>query len=90
MKMTVSEMKRRNFDAGMHWFSKDTMNFFKTKIAAEPNSKNYFITSEHSGDGKRKYTIRHFDEFTSKVRTVGEFMKYPTLEEAKRERSILK
>jgi hypothetical protein len=88
-KLTITEMKRRNLAQGQHWFSKGAMSFFNTRVEAQPNKNNVFITSEHTGDENRKFTLRQFDTATNKVETVGEFMEYETLAEAKEARKNL-
>lgn len=82
-KLTITEMKERNKEAGQHWFTKGAMDFFNTKIETKPNVANMFITSEHSGDGNRRYTWRVFNLKTNSVETLGNFMEYDTIEEAK-------
>lgn len=87
LKLTIAEMKRKNEEVGDHWFSKGAMDFFNTRIEAGPNVKNIFITSEAmEPDAERKYTLRWFVENTSKVRTLGEFCEFDTLEEARKAR----
>jgi hypothetical protein len=82
MYLSINAMKKLNKAAGQHWFSKETMEFFQTKI--EHNFGEYFITSEQCDpDFPRKYTIRKFDPVTCKVDTVGSFQEYDTVEEAK-------
>lgn len=59
MIISIDEIKRRHRG---HWFSKETMNFFKSKIETEGleiGFSTYFITSEKSfAQEKRRFTIR--------------------------------
>jgi hypothetical protein len=90
MKLTITEMKRRNFAQGQHWFSKGSMSFFNTRVEAQPNKENLFITSEYMEDPETKrFSIRKFDTETNKVETVGEFRAYETLAEAREARKSL-
>jgi len=90
-KLTITEMKKRNEEAGFHWFKKDTMEYFGTVIEAKPNKDNIFITSEWADFeySKRKYTLRKYNTETNNVETTGEFLAYETLEEAREARKEL-
>lgn len=90
MKLTITEMKKRHKAIGGHWFDKDTMRFFGTTIESLPNAANIFITSEWTGpdETKRAYTLRWFNTETDKVETLGEFLHYQTLEEAREGRKV--
>jgi hypothetical protein len=84
MKLTIAEMKKRDFEYGQYWFSEGAMSFFNTKIESEPSEKGFFITSEYMDEpNKKRYSIRFFDQETSKVETIGDFRAYETLKEAK-------
>lgn len=88
LKLSISEMKRKNKETGQSWFDKGAINFFCTRIEASPNAKNIFITSEWSNfnNETRKYTLRWFDTSTSEVVTLGNFQQYHYLSDAKRAR----
>lgn len=47
---------------GRHWFDRETMSFFKTKLPAAGLHAglhgNFFITSEVNPSGDRRYTVR--------------------------------
>lgn len=93
-KMTVASVipiyrvKAANTNAGQHFFDKDTMRFFNSKVAPEAYTKDgktaYFITSEQHGNESRKYTVRKMDMETGSITTVGEFQEHDSLSEAKR------
>ena len=89
--LTITEMRKRNTEAGGNWFSKETMKFFGTKIETRPNKDNVFITSEWAdfSETKRAYTLRKFIPEKNNVETIGDFLQYSTLEEAKEVRKHL-
>ena len=91
MNLTITGMKELNKEAGQHWFDKDTMRFFDSKIEAGPNKKDIFITSETIGTRtcQRGYSLRQFDRETGKVETIGEMNDYSTLKEAREARKQL-
>lgn len=81
---TIKDLNRR---AGQHWFSPDTMRFFKSKVPDDHVGlvKNrFFITSEKSPFDKRRYTIREWKGKTKSIETFGEFGQYGTKAQAKR------
>lgn len=80
----IDEMAEDNRKLGQHWFDKDTMKYFKTRIYSSVRAGRYFITSEKRGwnDEARAYTIREC--VLGKVDTVGEFLAYPTLAKARK------
>lgn len=67
-----------------HWFSKDTMRFFKTKILEGQQKiigdSIYFITSEVNPSEVKAFTIRrgYIDGDSLSVETVGDFHSIPT------------
>ena len=76
---TIEQMQALNERKGGHWFSKDTMRYFGTRILYGTNVRNHLITKENNHDNtERRYTIRKFDTETYNVETVGEFLEYPT------------
>ena len=86
---TITRAKTLNKEAGLHWFDKDTMKFFNTRIVTGILKEKYFISSEFYRDwqtGDReptKYTIREVNWKTGDVSTVGEFQAYDSLKAAK-------
>lgn len=86
---SMVEMMNLNRESGQHWFSDGAMEFFNTKIEAQP-IQNIFITSEYqTGDSKNKrYTLRKFNTETYDIETVGDFNKITTLHRAKKEREL--
>ena len=75
----VREFYKRNNPDG-HWFDKDTLEFFQTKlpeIAYQTEAGVHFITRETSPSGVTAYTVRR-QLPDGKIRTVGEFHHYLT------------
>lgn len=92
MKLTLAEIRRANRDAGKHFFGRETMRFFRSRVYAGmyggPDSPNtYFVTSEQfvplSGPAEsRMYTVR-VARADGTCETFGEFQAYRTLAEAR-------
>jgi hypothetical protein len=83
--LSVTQIKRHNEDIGQHFFSPDTMRFFKSKVYEDLHLGRYFITSEmdrYATNGQREYTIRLADG-TGSIDTVGEFGQYASLRSAR-------
>lgn len=84
---SISQIKKANRENGYHFFSKDTMGFFKSKTHRGVYGGRYFITSEQfvSTSGEvypRMYTIRkaHSD---GAIDTVDTFQKFKHLDQAR-------
>lgn len=86
----ISQIKDANRALGHHYFERSTMSFFHSRVEGRSiYGGRYFITSEchpifgRSGEwGPRKFTIRDADDDGS-VSTVGEFMGYAFLDDAR-------
>jgi len=84
MKLTIADIKRNNKNAGYHFFDRDTMRFFNSRIETGLYKDNTFITSEQFDyNSPREYTIRRALEGGLKIETIGEFGQFETLEDAK-------
>lgn len=84
-KYTMSELRQ----AVPHWFNKSNMEFFQTKIVAQPNKVNIFITSERpSVDDVRLYSLRWFNPETKHIETLGDFHRINTLVQARKLRKL--
>ena len=86
----IEQVKEANKIINHYFFSKSTMQFFKSKISSgiiHKNNKMYFISSEQMqySDGfreDRKYTIRIVSE-NGEVNTIGEFQQFKSLHKAR-------
>ena len=83
-KLTIADIKRNNKKAGHHFFDKDTMRFFNSRIETGLYKDNTFITSEQFDyNSPREYTIRRAVNGGIKIETIGESRQFQTLEDAK-------
>jgi hypothetical protein len=86
-RLSIGDIKELNRKAGQHWFSPDTMRFFKSKIPQDHVglvNNRYFITSEKSPWDKRKYSIREWLGKSKTIETVGDFGSFNTKSQAER------
>ena len=86
MEKTISNARALNKVKGFHWFSPKTMQFFRSQVHGGILKEKYFITSENKGFGDcvgRAFTIREVNWETGNVATVGQFLGYRSMEEAK-------
>jgi hypothetical protein len=78
----VDEIKAANRALGHHWFDRDTMSFFDSKVYGSVHYGRYFISSEVPwGVEKRRYTIRVADE-RGAVDTIGAPAQYTSYTQA--------
>ena len=76
-------------DVGSHFFDRDTMRFFGSRVGSEIFAGRYFVTSERDAmgaawGGARRYTVRSFTYADGRldIETVGEFGKHATRSDA--------
>lgn len=83
--MTKTELIKKVKATGSHFFDRDTMSFFNSKlISVYGGSKGvYFVTSEKPRGERAAYTVRGFTVARG-VDTVGEFMGYAKGADAQR------
>jgi hypothetical protein len=79
--MTLQEFKKLNKNSGQHWFNEDTMGFFRSVIETFNETTGYFVTSEKFME-KRFYSARKANFETGRVKTVGPFNEFRSIEEA--------
>lgn len=81
---TMADVKRANRAAGGHWFSPDTLRFFRGRIESELMAGRYFVSSEQFDDGSpRLFTVREVDA-DGDISTVGDFQEHKTKSSAER------
>lgn len=90
---TIADIIEANGNAGRHFFDRDTMRFFNSRVYADlyvqkgeeqGEDVTYFITSERNGkDAPRLYTVRYALD-NGEVSTAGEFQQCNTLNEARK------
>ena len=77
---TIQQIKDANKAIGNHWFSPDTIRYFRS-IVRGPVIGNMFVSSErYNGDTERRYTIRECID--GRIETVGEFQQYASKRQA--------
>jgi hypothetical protein len=75
---SVDQIKRANKAIGNHFFDKDTLRFFDSKIEPRIYAGRYFITSEQFDDsGPRLYSVREAEE-SGRVKTQASRLKSKT------------
>lgn len=86
---TIADVRAANQDAGNHFFDRDTMRFFKSRIVSNLYGGRYFITSEQGPHGPRKFTIREAHE-NGDVTTASSFMQYSDIQDAREDAHAMK
>lgn len=77
--MTLETLRKNNQAAGHHWFSPETMRFFRSRVSSRlyrrADGRVYFVTSESGSFGSvpRLYTVRYTDDAGASVKTAGAF-----------------
>ena len=79
---SVSEMKRANADAGFHYFDRDTMRFFESKVESPPIAGRLLITSEKGPHGPRMFSVVGVADDGGTER-MSEFQEFSSKEEAR-------
>ena len=80
----IQEIREANKVAGQHYFDKDTMRFFRSRVAKVTHSGPggiFFVTSEQfDATSPRLFTVRSFDTATGHCDTAPgcEFQEYKT------------
>jgi hypothetical protein len=78
----MREIQEANKASGGHWFSKDTMRFFKSIVYNPIYFGRYFITSERFDDGSpRLFTVR-FANADGSIDTASKFQQFSTKRQA--------
>jgi hypothetical protein len=80
---SLSQFRQFNYQQGFHWFDRDTMKMFGTRLIGDMLGGCVFITSDHNYKRDRKYSIRMAMESGS-IHSYA-FVEYDTLSEARKE-----
>jgi hypothetical protein len=84
--MNILDIKRANAAKGFHFFDKNSMAFFNSKIEGrifEGSGGVFFVTSEAQDmSHARMFTVRNFNSESGEVKTVGKFCSWFSLREA--------
>ncbi len=79
---TISEVRAANAQLGHHWFDRDTLRFFHSRISTGVFGGRYFVSSEKGPGMARRYSVRIANDDGS-IDTVGDFQQDATLAQAK-------
>lgn len=78
---TLADIKEANRNAGLHWFSPDTVRFFKSRFSEDiyplPDGGAMFVSSERGPDDVRAYSVR-LARADGSIETVGGFQAHAT------------
>lgn len=74
---TLGEVERLNASAGQHFFDRETLAFFKSRICQdyELMFRRFFLTTEKDGSNPRRASIR-FVEDDGSIQSVGDFQQF--------------
>ena len=78
----IGDLQLANADSGRHFFSADTLSYFRSVIYRGFYAGRLFVTSERGPNRRRMYTIRVANDDAS-IDTLGDFQQYATMEHAK-------
>jgi hypothetical protein len=83
--MTIADIKQKLHAGGNHFFDRDTMRWFGSRVESSLYKNNTFITSEYTGfeRTKRAYTVRYYDEAKNTVVDVSGFGAFSTKDAAR-------
>jgi len=84
LSISIADMKALSIKSGSHYFDKETVKYWGSKVHTDPNKYGLFISSEENFDGtKRLYSIKFFNANNpNKIETLS-FQKHETLAEAR-------
>ena len=76
---TIDDVKAANARAGFHFFSRDTLRFFSSRISSHVYGHGVIVTSERNeyDDQPRRYSVR-LALPTGEIETLGEFQRFAT------------
>ena len=82
---TVSDIRCAHINFGGHFFDRDSMRYFNSRILDGVIGGRYFITSEKYREEPRRYTIREITYPDRDIVTRGEFQGYRTAAAARKD-----
>ncbi|CAB4126561.1 hypothetical protein UFOVP75_11 [uncultured Caudovirales phage] len=85
MYRTIQDVQNANAEIGHHFFDRDTLRFFGSRVLDGVEGGRYFVTSERRprSNDARRYTIREC--VNGKINTVGEFQAFKSASSARAE-----
>jgi uncharacterized protein (DUF1330 family) len=88
---TITDIKEANREAGFHFFDRDSMRFFDSRVhnVYQGLGGVYIVTSEQchmAGRSEpRRFTVRQFQTATADLDTIGSFQGYSDIHDARNE-----
>lgn len=80
----IDAIKSANRVTGGHFFDRDTMRFFRTRVLETVYGGRYFVTSDApQWDGPRRYTVRECVKGNCRTAEGRTFQEYATAKAAK-------
>lgn len=79
---TISDIQTHNRVAGHHFFDRETMRFFNSRILEGVYGGRFFVTSERFESDPRRYTVRKYDRATGWVDSASDFQAFTTARQA--------
>ena len=86
--ISIEEVKRASQKGDRHWFDKDTMSFFHSRVshdAYKVRDRAWFVSSERQEEDAahpRLYSVRVCCLETGSIETVGTFQGHKTIDQA--------
>ena len=81
--MKMNDVIRHNKKVGQHFFDKETMKYWGSRVETELFPNNTFVTSEDTYDRNgRLYTVRMYDPNTGRIKTLNSFQEFDNLRDA--------
>lgn len=81
----TEQLRQLAADVGNHFFDRDALRFFGSRIGSDVFAGRYFVTSERDSsgavwNGERRYTVRSYSYADGRldIDTVGEFGEHAT------------
>lgn len=82
-RITMAEARKIHTKAGGKFFTRESMNYWGTRIVTGLYSNRCFITSEYDYSGEHRFfNVRQFSEDYTRIRTVSPFNKLDTKQKA--------
>lgn len=76
MSYTINQIQDEMTAAGSHWWDRDSMRFFRTRVSEkcyQGSGGIYFVSSETCGDQPRAYSVRQYKPESKQIDTIGDF-----------------
>lgn len=75
---SILDVKAANNAKDGHWFDRDTMRFFGTKIETDMIAGRFFVTSEQPPRGPREFRVRRAEDDATIATLVGPLRRCPS------------